>query len=286
MSFTFAYDVTGLFFSQVPQGFQLCGYDTGESGVPWTAGMWEAHPGAVHIDQAPDTAGDVTADVLDCEVNAVPVGSPLIATWAKGAHAAYNSAKRPGQRMPAIYCSLSNVTMNVNALIKGGVSSGVGLWIAEWGIPTSQAVAALAQASGPFPIIGFQVADEGDYDLDIFSTSWLDTVSAAAWVFGPCRGVQFKRGNAGTFTVHGYAPSTPQNMSVGEYQFAAFAGTTFGHGPQLNGYPVLQHATGLAFTYTGMGMTPGKPVTVGVRALSTTGGHAGPWVTGTVVPGP
>ena len=51
MSFTFARDVTALFYDKVPKDCLLCGYDTGSSGIAWTKAMWDAHPGAVHIDQ-------------------------------------------------------------------------------------------------------------------------------------------------------------------------------------------------------------------------------------------
>lgn len=296
MSFTFAYDVTGLFFSRAPQGFQLCGYDTGSDGVAWTPAMWAAHPGAVHIDQAQDTvvldelaagaAHHLTSDVLDVERGAVPVGSPLVATWAQGAQAAYNSAVRPGQRMPALYQSASNVTLNVNALVKGGVTSGVGLWIAKWDGNTAADIAALAAAAGPFPVIGYQYADDGPYDADVFSTSWLDTVSGAGWVFGPCRNVTFRAGATTTFGVRGYSPGTPEKLGVGDYQIAVFEGTVFGKGTQVKGYPVyVPKGPTAAFDYTGHGVKQGVPCTIGVRALSTTGDHAGPWVTGTVVPG-
>jgi hypothetical protein len=296
LSFTFAYDVTGLFFSQVPQGYQLCGYDTGSGGIAWTPAMWAAHPGAVHIDQEPDTAvleelaagaaHHLTSDVLDVENGAVPVGSPLLAAWATGAIASYNAGTRPGQRAPLLYQSLSNVTLNVNALIKGGVTEGVGLWIANWGIPTAQALAQLAAASGPFPVEGFQVADAGDYDADIFATSWLDTVSGAGWVFGPCRNVLFRAGSTTTFGVSGYSPGTPEKLAVGDYEVAAFEGTVFGKGAQVHGYPVyVPKGPTAAFGYTGHGVRQGVPCTVGVRAVAVNGGHAGPWVTGTVVPG-
>lgn len=288
MSFTLAYDVTARFFSQVPQGFQLAGYDTGSNGVPWTAAMWKAHPGAVHIDQDPGALSDVTADVLDVELGAVPVGSPLIARWVHAAQQAYAIAQRPGQRHPVIYCSASNVSANVNALVHGGVTSGAGLWIAKWDGNKAADIAALAAASGPFPVIGFQYADIGPYDADVFSTAWLSNVSGNAWVFGPCRSVQIWGGATTTFGVKGYAPGTPEPLGVGEYEIAVTEDvhTPFAQAPPAAGYPAyIPKTTTSAFSFTGHGVRQGVPIAVGVRALATDGHHAGPWVTATVTPG-
>jgi hypothetical protein len=283
MSFTFAFDVTAPFFSQVPQGYQLAGYDTGD-GVAWTPAMWAAHPGAVHIDQDPG-AVVTTADVLDCENGAVPVGSPRIAAWARDAQVSYAEARRPGQRSPLLYCSASNVTANVNALVAGGVSSGTGLWVADWSLSSAQAVAELAAAAGPFPVQGIQFSDDGDFDADIFSTAWLDDVSGDGWVFGPVRNAAFWPGIT-TFGVSGNSPGTPQALGVGDYEVAVFPGSSFGSGPQVPGYPVyLPKGPESAFSYTGHGIGQHARVTIGVRAIATDGGHASPWVTGTITTG-
>jgi hypothetical protein len=45
--------------------------------------------------------------------------------------------------------SQSRVTEVVNALIAGGISSGVGLWIAHFGLTQAQATAMVLNASGP-----------------------------------------------------------------------------------------------------------------------------------------
>jgi len=92
--------------------------------------------------------------------------------------ASFRSAARPGQRWPAIYTSASNVTPLVNALIAGGVTSGCGLWVANWNLTDAQAVAAVQNAAGPFPIIGVQWHSGAYYDTDVFSGAWLARVSA------------------------------------------------------------------------------------------------------------
>jgi hypothetical protein len=285
MSFTVGFDVTAAFFSQVPQGFQLAGYDTG-AGVAWTPQMWAAHPGAIHIDQEPQ-AQDTTADVLDCESGAVPVGSPKIPAWAKGALSSFNKAARPGQRAPLLYCSASNVTANVNALLAGGVSSGVGLWVANWSLSQASAVAALAAAAGPFPVQGIQFNDDGDWDADVWSTAWLDNVSGGGWVFGPVRQADFWPGLT-TFGITFYSPGTPEALGVGNYEVAVFEGPkeAFGQGAQVPGYPVhVPKAASSLQSYEGHGVPVKTEVTVGIRAIATDGAHAGPWVTGTITTG-
>jgi hypothetical protein len=71
----------------------------------------------------------------------------------------------------------------VNALTAAGITSGVSLWIAHFGISEANAAAVVAAASGPFPVTGFQFTDLGGggaYDLDIFSQAWLAAQSGAA----------------------------------------------------------------------------------------------------------
>lgn len=176
-----AYDVTGRFYSRVPAG-QRCGYDTGSGGIAWTADMWAANPGAVHIDQSPAvTALNETSDVLDYERGAATLAD--IAPWAKAAQASFARNTRPGQRHPAVYMSASAVTDVVNALIAGGISSGVSLWVANWNLTEAESVAAVLAGSGPFPVIGIQFTDTGGggtYDLDFFSVTWLSAQSGTA----------------------------------------------------------------------------------------------------------
>lgn len=171
------YDCTGSNITHLPQG-QAAGYVTGSAGVPWTAADWEAHPGAVRIDQSPaSTVWDATCDVQDYESGAVTLAE--LAPRAKVMLAAYQAGVRPGQRSPAIYASESNITSVVNALKAGGITSGIGLAVADYSVTKDQAEAAVADASGPFPVIWYQYADQGAYDEGIFSVPWLNTVSAA-----------------------------------------------------------------------------------------------------------
>jgi len=174
------YDATGANLAHVPSdGVLRALYVTGSGGVPASAAQLAANPHCLRIDQSPvNTAIDETADVLDYESGAAGAGQ--LAPWAKAALANYHSAKRPGQRLPAIYMSRSNVTAVVNALIAGGVKSGVGLWVADWNYNPSEAAAEVSAATGPFPVIGRQYSNKGGgglYDLDVFSTPWTDNMS-------------------------------------------------------------------------------------------------------------
>jgi hypothetical protein len=152
------------------------GYTTGTGVVPWHAADWTAHPGAVRIDQDP-AASDPSADVLDVEAGAA---TPAVtARWAKQALTSYRTATRPGQRSPAIYASSSSLTAVTNALNAGGVTSGIGLWVANWSMSQAEAEAAVRNASGPFPVIGVQFQNNGLYDTSVFSAAWLKEVSVA-----------------------------------------------------------------------------------------------------------
>ena len=159
--------------THLPHGL-AAGYSTGTGIVPWTAADWKAHPGAVRICQDPG-ATDTTADILDVEQGAA---TPAVAArWAEAAAANYAAGKRPGQRHPAVYMSLSAVTPVVNALIAGGIHSGPGLWIANWNLSAAEATALIHASGGPFPVIGVQHRNAGLYDVSEFSRPWLDEVS-------------------------------------------------------------------------------------------------------------
>jgi hypothetical protein len=157
----------------LPKG-AAAGYTTGHGVVPWGAAEWKAHPGAVRICQDPG-ATDPTADVLDVEAGAATVGT--CARWAEAAAANVAAGKRPGQRHPAVYMSLSSVTPVVNALVHGGIHSGVSLWVANWNLTEAEAAVLVAHAGGPFPIVGVQYRNAGTYDVSVFAKPWLDAVS-------------------------------------------------------------------------------------------------------------
>jgi hypothetical protein len=176
------YDATGVNLSHVPaDGRVKALYITGSGGVPASAAQLANNPHCVRIDQSPvNTVIDETADILDYENGAA--GAAQLAPWVRAALANFHSAKRPGQRSPAIYMSRAKVSEVVNALIAGGVTSGVGLWIADWDFNAPGAAKEVSEGSGPFPVIARQYSDKGGgglYDLDVWSSPWLANVSKA-----------------------------------------------------------------------------------------------------------
>jgi hypothetical protein len=163
---------------------QLALYSTGSSGVAATATELAAHPTAVIIDQSPSvTKWDATADVDDYERGAVTLAELPIR--AKERIAAFKAVKRPGQRMPVVYASESSITSVVNALISGGVTSGVGLWVADWNWSEITAISKVTRASGPFPIVAVQYHNGPFYDFDVFSGEWLSNRSVKPVPFPP-----------------------------------------------------------------------------------------------------
>ena len=167
------FDATHDNIGALPKGAQVAGYTTGTgTHIRWTDADFAAHPGAVRIDQDP-AASDPTADVLDIEAGAAtPASAP---GWVKRALASRTSQARPGQRSPAVYMSQSGVTEVVNALVAGGISSGVGLWIANFSLTQAQATQMVLSASGPFPVIAVQFRNTPAFDVSVFSSDWLAT---------------------------------------------------------------------------------------------------------------
>jgi hypothetical protein len=195
-------DATHANVGSLPRG-AAAGYSTGRGSVPWTVADWNAHPGAVRICQDAG-ATDATADCLDVEAGAATIGT--CARWAGAAAANYAAARRPGQRRPAVYMSLSSVTPVVNALIAGGIHEGVSLWVANWNLTEAEATVLVARTSGLFPVIGVQYRNAGSYDVSVFSAPWLDAVS------GPRAEPALQQGMTGTavralqaaLNTHGY----------------------------------------------------------------------------------
>jgi hypothetical protein len=176
MSVTIAYDVTSANYEHAPKGQQLALYVTGSKGVQATPGQLAAHPDAVLIDQTPASGKwDATADVDDYENGAVRLNE--LAGRAKSRIASFRAQHRVGQRTPVVYFSAVNIHLVVNALVTGGVKSGVGLFVANWGVAAAEAAAEVTAGSGPFPVVGFQFKNAGLFDIDVFSTAWLENRS-------------------------------------------------------------------------------------------------------------
>ena len=173
--FAVCYDAIRVSIPSLPQGAQVyAGYSTGSGDIPWAEEDFQQHATALgpclRIDQDP-AASDPTADILDVEAGAATISD--CPWWAKRALADFRTARRPGQRTPAIYMSASNVSAVVNSLISGGVTSGAGLHVANWSLTEAQAVSDVLAAAGPFPVVGIQFTDDGPFDTSVFSVAWL-----------------------------------------------------------------------------------------------------------------
>lgn len=172
------WDATHENLGHAPSVGQSAGYITGSATVQWTPTDGKAHPGFVQIDQSPTISSIAPlADFYDLENGAVTLAE--IAQLVKMGQAAFKAATRPGQRWPGVYCSRSQVTNVVNALVSGGVV-GCPLGVAQFDNNHTLAVSEVANAAGPYPIVWRQYSDQGGggtFDLDVFSVPWLANVS-------------------------------------------------------------------------------------------------------------
>jgi hypothetical protein len=190
MGITVVFDATHANIGSLPPNGACAGYVTGSPDIAWTSADWNNHPGAIRIDQSPSSGvWDATADVDDFETGAVLVSE--LAPRAKLRKQAFANGTRPGQREPLVYASAVNVTNVANALVNGGVSSGVGLFVADWNLTDPEAIAMVVAGAGPFPIRGVQFHNAGTYDMSVFDTGWLSNVSGAVVQPSARSGVQY-----------------------------------------------------------------------------------------------
>lgn len=177
MELVTVYDCMGANLDKItiPPQVKMAGYITGSDGVPWTAKQFAQFPDAIRIDQAPvNTPASKLADAFDIEAGAMTLAD--LPDAIHGAAANFRDGARPGQRSPVTYQARSNVTPVVNTLVNAGITSGVGLWIAE---ETSfdEAANEVMHASGPFPVIGRQYQFNDLFDVSVFNAEWFNTVS-------------------------------------------------------------------------------------------------------------
>jgi hypothetical protein len=253
---TLVYDATTGNEPKLPHG-QVAGYDTGP-GVAWTDSQWAAHPGALHIDQDPGDS-DYTADYLDVEARAGTLDR--CARWSQRARADFSAGKRSGQREPAVYTFKYNITNVVNALVSGGVKSGVGLVVADWNLTQAEATALVEAASGPFPVIGVQFADAGLFDINVFATPYLQTVSTrpapAGGGYGPPLNL---RADGGLTSVRltWDPPGTPGLPLPAQYLAYIYEGTEPSRENLVHSYPRKDIA---GSPWQGGGLSRGKEYT-------------------------
>jgi hypothetical protein len=268
------YDAAHANVGFLPAG-QAMGYATGSPWVCWTGADWKARPGALRVDQDPD-ARDPTADVLDVESGAAtPADAP---GWHRRATADFESAARPGQRRPAGYASLDSITSLVNAFIAGGVTS-AGLIIADYSLTEAEAVALVANASGPFPVVGAQWRDAGAYDCDVFSVPWLEAVSGkpsphpADPTYGKPRNLRAIGGHT-TVRLEWEPPGTPGLPAPAEYMIYVYEGATCDASTLVPSYPRTARSSG---PWEGGSLERGRTYTAHVVASGPGGANVRPW---------
>lgn len=166
----------------LPTNVLVAGYSTQVGTNPpikWTPNQWARHikplP-ALRIDQDPN-ASDYTADYLDVETNAAT--DDEIVRWITNARISYNSALRPGQRWPGIYCSRNNVDPAVVVLQRASLVN-VPFIVADYSLSVVQATLLVQNATGPYPERGAQYDDTafgGFADADVWDEEWASTMS-------------------------------------------------------------------------------------------------------------
>lgn len=180
------FDVTGSNLSSAPgpdSGLQAALYVTGSDGVPATQDQLNHYPTALRIAQWPVSSVDeaAIADYFDAESGAITVA--MLPSLCQDAITAYKAGTRPGQRWPAVYCGdNADPTEVANELNASGLGSElIGLVIVDWSLTVEEATAMVANASGPYPVVGVQYNNTGPngepYDLDVFSQKWVNDVS-------------------------------------------------------------------------------------------------------------
>jgi hypothetical protein len=163
------YDVTAENYEARPLAGQIALYVTGTADIIATPAMRAANPGAITINQS---GGNVVADWYDVESGAVtPAEVPGLIRNAREARLTGN-----GRRNPGVYVNQSNTTTVVNELVAAKMTN-VPLWLADYNLTLAEAVTALQSSSGPYPIVGYQYANAGTHDEDVWLASWVSQVS-------------------------------------------------------------------------------------------------------------
>jgi hypothetical protein len=172
---TLAFDAMHVNVPRLPKGCQAVGYATGPDDIRWTPADAAMFPNWVQGDQDARAVA-YTADFLDHE--AATATAAEAATWAATAWADYRDAVRPGQRVPLIYASLSDMAGVTEELATAKIPpTRVGLYIAHWGIDLGADATILNGTYNGYPVHGFQFQKGTYYDYNIFSAEWLNTVS-------------------------------------------------------------------------------------------------------------
>lgn len=252
-----AFPVLGLYVTQAGGG---TGY------IAATDAQLAAYPDCVKIAQLP-TGNPYWADMLDFEAGAATVAQ--VAAWAAGARESFEAGARPGQRMPVIYESAGNVHVVANALADGGISSGVGLGIANWNLTEPQAAQQVIDRAGPYPVVLIQYANTGPWDLDVYATAWLDARSGnpAPSGYGPPLRLR-AIGGRDSVRLAWDPPGTPGLPDPADYIIEIYAAPSATRSSLVRTYP--RHA-GPVTSWQGGSLQTGRPYTAHVVAAGPDG---------------
>lgn len=165
------YDVTSANYLHRPATGQPAFYVTGTPDIAATPAMMAAYPGAITINQSGSDLMTV-ADFYDVETGALtPAEVPGEIANARQARLHGN-----GRRNPGVYVNQSNITAVANALSSAKLVN-VPLWVANYNLTLDEAISLLQTSSGPYPIVGYQYANAGLWDDDVWLTSWVTATS-------------------------------------------------------------------------------------------------------------
>lgn len=176
------YDATGQNEHVLPKNAMVAGYDTQVGSgyqIRWTTVQYASHTvpyPALHIDQNPG-ASDYLSDYLDIETGAA--SDSEIVRWVTNARLSYVLGKRPGQRWPGLYCSVSNVNGAVVVLHNANMVN-VPFVVADYSVSEAEATRRVQTAIGPYPAVGYQYTDkafDGLADANIWSVPWITNTS-------------------------------------------------------------------------------------------------------------
>ena len=151
----------------------------------------------------------------------------------------------------------------------------MGLHLANWNLTEPQAAAEVIARAGPYPVCGVQHADPGPYDLDVWSTAWLDARSGAPQPagYGPPQDLRATGGDT-SVRLTWQPPGTPGLPAPAYYEVWIYAGTACTRATAAETYP---RDVGDVTSWQGGSLHPGRVYTAHVVACGPGGRDVRPF---------